>query len=77
MNQTDKLYRYLKMYRTIDPMQALRELGIYRLGARIWDLREQGINIRTTMKPVKPRKGERKTCVAEYRLVAGSMTTGL
>lgn len=51
----------------VTPMEAWAELGIYRLGARVFDLREQGHDIRKEMVNVTNRFGE--SCrVARYRL---------
>lgn len=51
----------------INPMQAWQELGIYRVGARCYDLRQQGHTITTETVKVTNRFGE--TCrVAEYHL---------
>lgn len=36
---------------TINPMQALRMFGCFRLGARIWELRQMGVNIASKMVP--------------------------
>ena len=36
-----KLASYLRVHKKINPIQALRELGIYRLGARIYELRHK------------------------------------
>lgn len=36
---TAQVLRYLERNGSITPMQALNELGCYRLGARIWELR--------------------------------------
>lgn len=33
----------------ISPIQALRNYGCFRLGARIYELREEGMDIKTTM----------------------------
>lgn len=53
----------------IDPLQAWEELGIYRLGARVFDLRERGHSVvRETIK-VPNRFGE-ECRVARYRLEA-------
>lgn len=40
--QCERLLSWLETGKTIDPMGALRELGIYRLAARVRDLREAG-----------------------------------
>jgi hypothetical protein len=51
----------------ITPLEALTELGIYRLGARIHELRQSGHKIETRIAKVKNRQGN--VChVAEYRL---------
>lgn len=43
--QTEIVLAHLRTGNPITPMVALREYGIFRLGARIWDLRQQGIDI--------------------------------
>lgn len=66
--QNDRLLDYLKKHGAIDPLKAWTELGIYRLGARIFDLREAGHNINRTLEKVQNRFGE--DCrVALYSLV--------
>lgn len=62
--QTTAVYSHLCRYGRITPMHALNKLGVFRLAARCLELRESGINVRTTM--VK-RGGKR---FAEYRLAA-------
>ena len=50
--------------------QARAELGINRLGARIWDLRKMSYNIESELIPVQNRDGD--TChVARYTLRPG------
>ena len=44
-----KSLSYLRRHPSIDPMTALNELGIYRLAARIEDLRARGHWITTSM----------------------------
>lgn len=67
MTQAERLLKALTEG-PIDPLQAWSELGIYRLGARIFDLRQQGHVIRRNSKDVLNRFGER-CIVAEYELV--------
>lgn len=64
--QCERLLEYLKEHGSITQAEAMTELGIYRLGARIWDLKNRhGIPIRRTMVKVKNRFNE--TCsVASY-----------
>lgn len=68
MTQTEQVRWYMQEYGSIDPMQAMRDLGIYRLGARIWDLKNiENLNISKRNKSVKNRFGK-NTVVAEYYL---------
>ena len=72
-----QVLEYLKRHGSITPMDALREFGCYRLGARIYDLRREGVKIRTRLveqqnKPTLMRrlKGEKPETVrfARYSL---------
>lgn len=68
MTQTQQVHWYMQKYGSIDPMQAMRDLGLYRLGARIWDLKNlENINVNKRNKKVKNRFGK-NTVVAEYYL---------
>ena len=44
MNQTEAIHELLKQG-PITPMMALRECNCFRLAARIYDLKGQGVNI--------------------------------
>ena len=69
MSQETRLLEYLQTHDAgIKPLEALQELGIYRLSARIKDLRDRGHNIATNMVEVKTAHGDTSR-VAEYRLV--------
>lgn len=67
MTQKERLLNHLRMYKSINPLQAWQHLGIYRLAAAVLLLREDGINIRTTTSEVKNQFGE-KCHVATYLL---------
>lgn len=67
MKQTEQVLDYMKRNGSIDPLSALQELGIMRLGARIWDLKAQGIPVVTEMKSRTTADGAVKRW-AEYRL---------
>ena len=41
-SQRELLLAHLKSGRSITPLEALMKYGIFRLAARIWDLRNQG-----------------------------------
>lgn len=47
--QCHNLLRYLKEHGSITPIDAWFDLGIYRTSARIHDLREKGVDIRTVI----------------------------
>lgn len=47
MTQIERVIKHLKEYSSITPLEAIREYGITRLGARIWDLRDLGYDIET------------------------------
>jgi hypothetical protein len=65
--QCSRLLTYLQEQGPINPMQAWERLGIYRLGARVFDLREAGHKIDRDLVEVSNRFGE--LCrVARYEL---------
>lgn len=66
MTQIERVIKVLKR-KPLTQLQAYKELGITRLGARIWDLQEQGVKIRKKWVNVRNRHGE--SCrVVEYSL---------
>lgn len=67
MTQCDRVLQYMKDFESITPLSALADLGVMRLGARIWDLKSQGHSISRRMVSVKNRYGE-TVSFAEYRL---------
>ena len=65
--QCNRRLDYLETNDGIDPLTAWRDLGIYRLGARVFDLRKAGHPITRVMREVDNRFGE--ICrVAYYKL---------
>ena len=64
LSQNAKIAEYLKQGNSITPLDALKMFGCLRLGARIADLKERGLNI-VTERVVTPN-GKR---VASYKLV--------
>jgi len=48
-SQTKQLKKWLKSGKTISPLQALNQLGIYRLASRINELRDEGLDIKTKL----------------------------
>jgi len=65
--QNERLLGYLAAGMPIDPLRAWTELGIYRLGARIFDLRKLGYDIKSSRTAVKNRYGE-SCIVASYSM---------
>lgn len=63
--QCDNIKEYLESGKSITPIDALNLFGCFRLGARIADLKKQGMAIRTDIIN-DPRNGKR---YASYRLV--------
>ena len=47
MNQRNQILIYLQEYGSITPMDALKAFGCFRLGARIFELRKGGHDIKT------------------------------
>ena len=64
MKQADMVKEYMEIHGSIDPLRAFTELGILRLGARIWDLKAAGVPIRREIR-TNPETGKRW---AEYWL---------
>lgn len=67
MTQCEKVLRHLREFGTITPMDAIREYGCLRLGARICDLRQDGNQIKSKIVTGRNRFGE-VTHYAEYSL---------
>lgn len=65
--QCEQILRYMRDTGSITPLDALREFGCMRLGARIWDLKRRGYNITRTMETGINRYG-RGVSYARYHL---------
>ena len=50
MTQKDMVLNHIETYGTITPLEALTRYGIMRLAAVVYDLRNEGFVIGTTMK---------------------------
>lgn len=66
--QKDILLDYLKRNKTITGAEAFSVLGIYRLSARISELREDGHEIETTYETKVNEYGEKVT-YGKYKLI--------
>lgn len=47
LSDKERVLAWLRAHGSIEPLTALREIGTFRLGARIWDLRHDGFDIET------------------------------
>lgn len=65
-NQADRLLVYLFSNKTIEPLEAWKKLGIYRLAARVNDLRRRGYEISTERVATTNKWGE-ELRYARYR----------
>lgn len=64
MSQQKKILDHLKKGKSLTPLDALNKFGCFRLGARIFELRDKGWIIQT-----KPHKTKSGAIVASYSLV--------
>lgn len=67
MSQNGRIIDYLTRNGSITQLDAMKDLGIMRLGARVFDLKERGYNIQTVMVEDLNRFGE-PTRYARYYL---------
>ena len=65
-SQTDQILNYLQAGNVLTPLEALRKFNCLRLGARIYDLRQQGYVINSLM--IKDDKSGKR--YARYSLLA-------
>ena len=73
LTQEEKIYNYMRRFGWITPMDALREFGCMRLGARIYDLEQKGIRIEHGREMIVNSEGERVS-FGKYRLMDGTGT---
>lgn len=66
MTQCDKIVAFMQEHGEITQRDAIG-FGCYRLGARIWDLKAAGMDIKREMRRVKNADGSR-TMIAVYSL---------
>lgn len=67
LTQSMKVLKYMMDFGSITPLDALKDLAVMRLGARIWDLEKQGFEIIHERETAKNRYGE-NTTYCRYRL---------
>lgn len=69
--QCAQIRAHLESGRSITPLEAQKLYRCMRLGARIYDLRKEGMNIERKMRSYKNEDGKR-VAFAEYRLGGGA-----
>ena len=67
MTQCERILQYIHENGSITPLDAMREFGCMRLGARIYDLKQAGTRIITESQTEMNRYGKLVT-FARYRL---------
>lgn len=67
MTQCERILKYMHDFGSINPQQAMTDLGVMRLAARVADLKREGHHISRRMVSAKNRYGE-AVSFAEYRL---------
>ncbi len=73
--QTDRVLDDIREFGSITQLEALRDLGIFRLASRISDLKRDGYTINSKMEAVTNRYGE-KCYIKRYTVQEGN-TDGL
>ena len=73
LTQCMKIVKYMMDFGSITPVQAMQDLGVMRLAARISDLEKDGWNIEHDRETGRNRYGE-KTSYARYKLKATTTT---
>ena len=62
-----RIYQYMALHNGITQAEAFLELGVGRLGARIWDIKNVGVPIQTEMIKVAKKDGT-TAWVAKYSI---------
>ena len=71
VSQCDRIVDYIKEEGFITQLEALRELGCFRLASRMCDLKKQGYQVKSEMIKVKNRYGE-DVSIAKYTIDWGA-----
>lgn len=58
MTQKERVLQYCEDFGSISTLEAFRDLGITRLGARIYDIEQSGRSVKRTTEFGKNRYGE-------------------
>lgn len=58
MTQNEAVLSYMRRHGSITPLDAINDLGILRLGARIWELKHDGYKISSALENGTNKHGE-------------------
>lgn len=72
MTQCERILKYMRDFGSINPMQAMKDLGVMRLAARVADLKNAGYKISRRTVTGRNRYGN-PVSFAEYRLEENSV----
>ena len=72
MTQTEMILNHLQNKGRITPLEALNLYGCFRLGARVYDLRQRGIQISKKMIEAQKPNGKKERFAAYYLTEAQS-----
>jgi hypothetical protein len=65
--QVQLIIEYMGEFGSITPLEAIRDIGCYRLSARIADIKKMGYPVKTELVAVTNRRGK-KSNIARYSL---------
>lgn len=68
MNRAERVLDYIQTFGSITPLEAVRDLGYYRLSAAIHEIKQLGYSVKTEIKTGKNRYGQ-AVHYAKYSLV--------
>jgi len=66
-SQEKEIKKYLLTGKSLTQLDALYLFNCFRLGARVYDLKKKGMNIKTEM--IEITSGGKKKLVAKYKLL--------
>lgn len=70
VTQCELILDYMDEFGSITPLEAIRDLGVYRLASRISDLKKKGYPIHSDWETVPNRRGK-TTNIKRYSLQGG------
>lgn len=66
MNQRELILEYINENGSINPIEALEQLGCFRLATRVFELKQMGYPIKTKQHTYKNNKGQNKRYAVYY-----------